>query len=63
MRRQRPNQKKPPGGRGGGGRGFLGRGAGACCTGSADEVVSTLPGPSDGSLTDSSKFDSFVRQR
>ena len=63
MQRQRCQKKKPPrrcGSTGAGGRGFLERGGGG---GSADDVVSWLPEPSSGSLTDSSRFDSCVRQR
>mgnify|MGYP006883599758 CR=1 FL=1 len=63
-RRQRPKKKKPLRGcgwTGAGVRGFRGRGGGG--GDSADEVVSELAVPSSGSLTDSSKFDSWVRQR
>ena len=48
-----------------GGRGFRERdgGGGGGGGGSADDVVSVLADPSSGNLTDSSKFDSGVRQR
>jgi hypothetical protein len=47
-----------------GGRGFLERdGGGGGGGGSADDVASVVAEPSSGNLTDSSKFDSGVRQR
>ena len=46
-----------------GGRGFRERDGGGGGGGSADDVVSVLADPSSGNLTDSSKFDSGVRQR
>ncbi len=62
--RQRLNQKKPLLGGGPTGAGGLGfRGRGGAGGGSVDDVASELPEPSSGSLTDSSKFDSCVRQR
>ena len=61
--RQR-NQKKPPLGWGptdAGGRGFRDRGGDG--GGSFDEAASGPAEPSSGSRTESSKFDSWVRQR
>ena len=55
---------KPPrdcGATGAGGLGFFGRGGGGGV--SADDVASGVTEPSSGSLTDSSRLDSCVRQR
>jgi hypothetical protein len=45
-----------------GGRGFRTRGGGGGGV-SVDDVASELAEPSSGNFTDSSKFDSLVRQR
>jgi len=58
--------QKSPGGRGpisAGGRGLRGRGGGGGGGASVDAVASIAGEPSSGNLTDSSRFDSGVRQR
>ncbi len=54
-------KKNPLGLRPLGGRGFARGGLGS--TDGADEATSAAPGPSDGNLTDSSRLDSYDRQR
>ena len=59
-------KKNPPLGCGptsAGGRGFRTRGGGGGGGVSVADVASELAEPSSGNLTDSSKFDSLVRQR
>ena len=53
----------PLGGTGSGGRGLRRRGGGAGRGVSVEDVASTLSEPSEGNLTDSSRFDSCERQR
>jgi hypothetical protein len=62
---QRNQKKFRDGPTGAGGRGARGRGGlgGGGSVDGADDVVSALPEPSEGSLTDSNRFDSCERQR
>ena len=62
---QRQKRNPPPlcGPISAGGRGFRERDGGGGGGGSVDDVASVLAEPSSGNLTDSSKFDSGVRQR
>jgi hypothetical protein len=61
VQRQKKNPPRGCGPTSAGGRGFRERGGGG--GGSVADVASAPAEPSSGSLTDSSKFDSGVRQR